>query len=89
MKVCEIEGHIRGFEYDSDFGFMFQGEWINGHYPRYTEEEIKFPYNVDRPDVINLEKIRNKKFKLTIEIIEDEDSKEDQNWWTGPRSNRT
>ena len=72
MKVCEIEGFIKGFEFNHEEGFMFNGVTYTGHDLCYREREVVFPYNVNMPKRIDLETIRNKKFKLTIEIIEDE-----------------
>ena len=76
MKICEIEGYIRGFEYDYERGFLFNGTWFVDDGFRCHEEEIIFPFNVNRPDKIELETIRNKKFRLTIEICEDEEFEE-------------
>lgn len=72
MKVCELEGRIIGFECNSEEGFLFRGNWHNmlGYYLH--EEEIRFPYNVNKPESISLDAIRDKKFKLTIEIIEED-----------------
>lgn len=78
MKVCEIAGKIVGFEYDCRHGFMFEGEWVSGQYPNYTDEQIKFPYNCNVPKLINLEKIRDKEFKVTIEIIEDDEQEKEE-----------
>ena len=50
-------------------------EWLRltGHDDCYSEREVSFPYNVNKPKQIDLKTIRDRKFKLTIEIIEDEE----------------
>ena len=73
MKICEIEGFIRGFEFNSVEGFVFNGVIYTGHDDCYSEREVSFPYNVNKPKQIDLKTIRDKEFKLTIEIIEDEE----------------
>ena len=73
MKICEIEGRIQGFECNPEEGFLFHGSWQNiasGCY--YHSEVIRFPYNVNMPKSLNLNAIRDKKFKMTIEIIEED-----------------
>ena len=72
MKVCEVDGRVIGLEYDSDTGLLLQGVVP---YPKsfyYTELEVKFPFNVNPTKVINLDKIKNKKFKITVEVIEED-----------------
>ena len=78
MKVCEIEGRIKGFEFSSENGFLFNGEWIRNYDYGYVEEDIQFPYSYGDPKKINLDKVINKKFKLTVEVIEDEQEKKEK-----------
>ena len=75
MKVCEIEGRIKGFDFSSQNGFLFNGEWIRPYEYGYIEEDIQFPYTTVEPKNINLDKVINKKFRLTVEVIEDEQEK--------------
>lgn len=78
MKVCEIEGRIKGFEFNFENGFLFNGEWIRKHDYGYVEEDIQFPYSCGDPKKINLDKVINKKFILTVEVIEDEQEKKEK-----------
>ena len=72
MKLCEIEGRIKGFEFSSCDGFVFNGEWIRPYEYGYVEEDIHFPYTSGEPKKIDLSKVINRKFRLTVEVIEDE-----------------
>lgn len=78
MKVCEIEGSIKGFEFSSKNGFLFNGEWIRTYDYVYVKEDIQFPYSCGDPKKINLDKVINKKFILTVEVIEDEQEKKEK-----------
>lgn len=75
MKVCEIEGRIKGFEFSSQNGFIFNGEWVRLYEHSIIEEDIQFPYTSGEPKKIDLSKVINHKFKLTVEVIEDEQEK--------------
>ena len=72
MKVCEVDGRIIGLEYDTDTGLLLQGVVPYLESFCYREQEIKFPFNVNPTKVINLDKIMNKKFKITVEVIEED-----------------
>ena len=77
MKVCEIEGRIRGCGFETERGFLFNGKLFREYEYGVVEEEIQFPFTNGKPHRLNLDKVINKRFRLTVEIIEDEDSKED------------
>lgn len=78
MKLCEIEGRITGFEFSSQDGFMFYGEWMIPYKDGYIEEDIRFPYTSGEPKKIDFSKVINRKCRLTVEVIEDEQEKKQE-----------
>jgi len=48
------------------------GDITGDHGPYYHSSEVVFPFNVNWPQRIDLNSLRGKKIKLTIEIVEDD-----------------
>ena len=71
MILSETEGRLYGIEYDSSIGLTLEVE--SYEYRPYIERTgVKFPWNRNIPREINLNKLRGKKVRITMEIIEDE-----------------
>jgi len=71
MILSETEGRLFGIEYDSSVGLMLNTE--SYEYSPYIERtEVRLPWNRNIPQEINLDKLRGKKVRITLEIIEDE-----------------
>ena len=71
MILSETEGRLCGVEYDSSVGLMLNIESYE-HRPYIERSEVRFPWNRNIPQEINLNKLRGAKVRITLETIEDE-----------------
>ena len=69
MIISEVDGKIVSFGFNPQEGFLMQAET----YPQSAEKivDVRFPFNVNRPEKVNLEDYRSKRVKITVELIED------------------
>lgn len=73
MVISEKKGWIKGFECSSEKGFVFVAEVFdlasNGCC---TETSYEFPYNVNTPNEIKIDEFKDRKVKITVELLEDD-----------------
>ena len=72
MIISEVDGKIVSFGFNPQEGFLMQAET----YPPSAEKtvDVMFPFNVNRPEKVNLEDYRSKRVKITVELIEEDES---------------
>lgn len=72
MVISEVDGRIVSYGFNPEEGFLFQADT----YPVPAEKSVdaRFPFNVNRPKKVNLEDYRFKRVKITVELIEEDES---------------
>ena len=69
MRISEFEGYIVGWKYDSRKGFRFMIDSAC----QAEGATIEIPYSVNKAKKCKLDKYANKKVRITVELLEDDE----------------